>query len=357
MYLQQVALNFQLEIENLQHQTSCAGYLKDIHELKKTIKKNEQTIIDLTDKLVLAGSAKAEHDRLLDDLKSKAKEFEEFMRNQSPTKSALLDSVIGMPKKNCGIDKQTSTEIIESPRSSSANSSITGVDRSAEKRIREELARAMSRKAKEIEDEYKQQLQQYEQREDHFKSELEHLQVAIKERDIDISNLKKCIIKERDELKFIIEENATKSLQYDEANKRIEMLRNDLNECKKQFHLERESSNKLMNEWKAELQSFAEREQNLTEKIHQMEMDHSATVQSLNEKYAAAKKTAHNYKQYSIDKEKHIERESERIQEAYDLAVKNMKENMKASIKEYEKQANKRIAEMQTQIDALRQKH
>lgn len=356
----------QMDIENLQLQTSCSGYLKDIHELKKSLKKNEQTIADLTSKLAL----KDEHDKMIDELKGKAKQFEEFMRNQSPTKSALLDTIIN--GQNVDVqDKCVSTDdlmSIESPRPESRISN-NGLDRSAEKKIREEMARAMALKAKSIENEFKEQLIQYKQQNEELGMELENLQMAIKDRETDISNLKKCILKERFEVKHILEQKDNEyfdalskqenKLTYtrnelDTAQKRIKGLLDEQNQFCQQFQAERESMHKLMNEWKVELAAFAEREEVLTEKIRKLEIDHKATVQNLNEKYIAAKKTAANYKQYSEDKEKHIERESERIQSAYEFALENMKEKMKISLKDEEKRCNKRIAEMQAQLDAIR---
>lgn len=315
-----------MQIENLQIQTASSGHLKDIHELKKTIAKNEQTIKDLTRKLAM----KEEHDRMLIELKGKANQFEEFMRNQSPTNCAMLDKIA--LNRN---DKCVSTEdlfIMDSPRRPDSSSSNTGLDRSAERKIREELARSNAFKLKSIEDEYKNQL---------------------KDRDTDISNLKTCILKERLEMKHILEQNDIKTNELEVAAKRIQVLLNDLEQCRQEFQAERESTMKIMNEYKIELAKFAEREEQLMLQNQQMEMDHKVTVQSLNEKLMMAKKTAANYKQYSNDKEKHIERESERIRLAYEEAIENMKENMRMNMKEQEKQANKRIAKMQAELNAL----
>lgn len=316
----------QLEIENLQIQTASSGHLKDIHELKKAILKNEQTIKDLTGKLAL----KDEHDRMLIELKGKAHQFEEFMRNQSPTNTALLDKIAF--NRN---DKCVSTEdlvIMDSPRRPDSANSGTGLDRSAERKIREELARSNAYRLKSIEDEYKNQLN---------------------DRDTDITNLKTCILKERFEMKNILEQNEMKSGELEAASKRIQVLLNELEQCRQEFQAERESTLKIMNEYKIELAKFAEREERLMQQNQQMEMDHKLTVQNLNEKLLMAKKTAANYKQYAHDKEKHIERESERIKLAYEEAIENMKENMRITMKEQEKQANKRIAKMQAELNAL----
>lgn len=307
------------------------------------MKKSDQTIADLSEKLAF----KEEHDKLLDNLKSKAKEFEEFMQNQSPTKSILVD-VVNSRRTNRVRDQCVSTDDLlagaQTPRTNSS-CSFGGFDRSAEKkRIREEMARGFAARVSAIESGYQQQ---------------------IRERETDITNLKKCILKERFEVKNIMEQ---KELEYAEAmkkqqsilmatrhdlelaNKRIETLLNEMKQCGKEFQAERESTEKRMKEWQAQVIALTKREQMLIEQIQMMESSHKATVQSLNEKYTAAKKTAINYRKYAEDKEKHIQRESERIKLAYETVVENLKEEMRTTIKEQENDASKRIAEMQTQL-------
>lgn len=350
----------------MQLQTTCSGYLKDIHELKKSLKKADQTISDLVEKLAL----KHENDALLDELKSKAKQFEEFMQNQSPSKSILVD-VVAHSQTSRVRDQCVSTEdLCESPQSSGARSS-PGLNRSAEKKIREDMARAMAQKVKGIENVFKQQILEQDKQIEDLSSEVHSLQTTLKDRDTDISNLKKCILKERSEVKYILEQKETDFTEtmtkhknkliatrneLELANKQIDTLLNELDQCRRTFQGERESMSKLMNEWKAELDAFAEREKSHIEQIRQMETSHKATVDSLNEKYVAAKKTAVNYKKYSDEKEKHIERESERIKAAYEQAVEKIKENMRTALKEQEKQSNKRIAEIRAQLDAVNQR-
>lgn len=352
----------------MQLQTTVSGYLKDIHELKKSLKKSEQTITDLSSKLAI----KDEHEQLLDELQSKAKQFEEFMRNQSPTKSILVDAIVHNQTSRVR-DQCVSTEdliVIGSPQPGSV-SSLMGLDRSTEKRIREDMARAMALKVKAVENEFKGKVLEYEHQINELTTEVVTLQTTLKERETDVSNLKTCILKERFEVRNILDQKEEEHLEtikqhqsdllttrndLDVANKRINFLLKELDQCRVQFQAERESMNKLMGEWKTELAAFAEREQNLNKQIQSMENSHKATVHSLNEKYVAAKKTAANYRKYSEDKEKHIEQESERIKLAYEETMQKIKDNMNKAIRDHEKRANKRIAEMKTQLDAVMQK-
>lgn len=333
--------------------------------MKKSLKKADQTISELAGKLALQD----EHNALLDELKSKAKQFEEFMQNQSPTKSILVD-VVAHKQTNRVRDQCVSTEdLCESPQPGGLRS--PDLDKSAEKKIRESMARAMAQKVQGIENTFKSQIFEHEKQIEELSFELNNLQSTLKDRETDITNLKKCILTERLEVKNNLKQKdaefteamaklkknlfATRN-DLELANKQINTLVNELDQCRKSFQSERDSMSKLLTGWKTELAGFVEREKNLQEQLRQMEISHKATVDSFNEKYMAAKKTAQNYKKYSDEKEKHIERESERIRVAYEQIVEKLKENMHAVIKEQERQSNKRIAEMQAQLSAANHK-
>lgn len=346
-------------MENLKLQTANASYLKEIHELKQSTKKAEQTVSDLSGKLAL----KEEHDQLLNELKEKAQQFEEFMRNQSPTKSLLVD-IVGSQTRPVR-DQCVSTDDsfnAESPRGESAhNTSADG------KRIREEMSRTMASKMKSIEQLFKEKSLEYEKRIGEQAAEVNSLQLKLHAYEGDISKLKMCIVMERAKWKEQSDEHneVTKQLEHrlsstskdhDIAKKRIEILTHDMAEYRKQFHEERESMKKLMSQWKTELNATAQREKALIEKMQALEKDHKDTVDRLNEKLSTTLNTAVNYKKYADDKENHIRQESERMAIAYKTEIEQVKDNMKAAMKDYENQANRRIAEMQNKLDTLTQK-
>lgn len=359
----------QFDLENLQLQTTCSDYLKEVHELKKSQKVAEQRIVDLKAKL----SMKEEHDKLIDDLKSKAKQFEEFMRNQSPTRCDALDIVLNSNRSNRVRDQCVSTEDlldVDMQRSHSSTSTINS-DRAMDKKIREEMARAMAVKVKAVENEFKQQLCNYEKHIDNLTAELNEMQQRLSERDNDVINLKKCVLSERAEIKAILEQKddefeeqlrkqhlvlvATRN-ELEKANKRVDFLTKDLNDHAKQFEEERNSWTKLLNEYKSQMDAASAQEQSLCTQISNMETTHKAAVQSLTEKYHAAKKVSANYKKYSEDKESHIERESERIKMAYKTACGKMEENMTNALRDQEKKSNQRIAELQAELEAIKRK-
>lgn len=356
------------DLDNLQLQTTCSDYLKDLHALKKSLKLAEQRIDDLKAKL----SMKDEHDQLIDDLKSKAKQFEEFMRNQSPTKSDALDLVLSS-RTNRVRDQCVSTEDLlemDGPRSNSSNSTMSA-DRTADKKIREEMARAMAVKVKAVENQFKQQLSDYDKHIDNLTAELNGMQQSLSDRDNDVINLKKCVLSERAEITRILDQKdadfdeqlrkqhsllmATRG-ELDKANKRVEFLTKDLNDHAQQFDEERASWTKLLNEYKGQLNAATEQEQSLYAQIAGLEDAHKAAIQSLNDKYHVARKVSANYKKYSEDKEQHIERESERIKLAYKAACNKMEEKMVAALRDQEKKYGQQIANLQAELDAVKKK-
>lgn len=253
-------------MENLKLQTNCSSYLKDIHELRKSLKKAENRISELTEKW----SLKEENDQMISELKTTAKQFEEFMLNQSPTHSKSVDVIINHQRTNRVRDQCVSTEDLysfEMPRSSSSASG-TSADRSAEKRIREDMARAMAVKVKDVENQFKNQIHDYEEHLQRLTTELNSLHQTLDARNMDISNLKRCILTERVKTKTVLDEKdaelkeqnnllMTTRTDLDAAKKRIEFLTKELDDCAQHFEAERQSINKLMTEWKAELTAFA----------------------------------------------------------------------------------------------------
>lgn len=308
---------------------------------------------------------KREHDQMIIDLKKKAEQFEEFMRNQSPTRHDALNVISERNARDQCVSTDDDLLTYELPRSGSV-ASVNSNDRSVERRMREEMARAMAVQIKTVENHYKEDKRAQEEHIRRLSLELVEMSKTLSAREQDITALKRCILSERAAIKDILAEkdaeaesklkkqhNALVTMHADleTAHKRIDYLTRELDDSSRQYQAERQSANKLMNEWKSELGALIERETMLTQQIRQMEDEHKAAVQTLSEKYAAAKKTAANYKKYSDDKEEHIKRESERIKSAYEKAVKQVKENMEKAIKENERKSNKRIAELQAKYE------
>lgn len=329
--------------------------------MKKSLKQANNSIAELQAQMKM----KREHDQMIIDLKKKAEQFEEFMRNQSPTRPDALNVISERNARDQCVSTDDDLLTYELPRSGSV-ASVNSNDRSVERRMREEMARAMAVQIKTVENHYKEDKRAQEEHIHRLSLELGEMSKTLSAREQDITALKQCILSERAAIKDILAEkdaeaesklkkqhNALVAMHADleTAHKRIDYLTRELDDSSRQYQAERQSANKLMNEWKSELGALIERETMLTQQIRQMEDEHKAAVQTLSEKYAAAKKTAANYKKYSDDKEEHIKRESERIKLAYEKAVKQVKENMEKAIKENERKSNKRIAELQAKYE------
>lgn len=354
-------LHLQLEIEALQAQTSCSNHLKEIHDLKKSLKQADTSIAELQAQMKM----KREHDQMIVDLKKKAEQFEEFMRNQSPTRHNALNVIGERNARDQCVSTDDDLLTYELPRSGSV-ASMGSNDRSVERRMRTEMARAMAVQIKTVENHYKDDKREQEEHIQQLSQELSEISKALNAREQDINALKQCILSERVAIKEILAEKDAESesklkkqhnvmvamnAELETARKRIEYLMREIEDSSQQYQAERQSAKKLMNEWKSELGALIERETMLTQQIRRMEDEHKTAVQTLNEKYVAAKKTAANYKKYSDEKEEHIKRESERIRLAYEKAVKHVKENMEKVIKENERKTNKRIAELQAKYE------
>lgn len=329
--------------------------------MKRSLKEANNSIAELQAQMKM----KREHDQMIVDLRKKAEQFEEFMRNQSPTRHEMLNIVSDRNARDQCVSTDDDMLTYELPRTGSV-ASVNSTDRSVERRMREEMARAMAVQIKTLENQHKEETRKYEEHIQRLSQELSEMSNALGAREQDISALKQCILSERAAIKEILAEkdaNTESKLKrqhnvivamhadLDTAHKRIGYLTKELDETSQQYQAERQSANKLMEEWKSELEALIERETILTQQIQQMENEHKSAIQTLNEKYVAAKKTAANYKKYSDDKEEHIKRESARIKSAYEKAVKQVKENMEKAIKENERKTHKRIAELQAKYE------
>lgn len=329
--------------------------------MKRSLKHANNCIAELQAQMQM----KREHDQMIIDLKKKAEQFEEFLRNQSPTRHDALNVISERNARDQCVSTDDDLLTYELPRSGSG-ASVNSNDRSVERRMREEMARAMAVQIKTVENHYKENKHEQEEHIRQISLELSEMSKTLNARELDITKLKQCILSERVAFKeFLAEKDAdTESklkkqhntmiamhADLETAHKRIEYLTRELEDTSQQYQTERISASKLMNEWKSELDALIERESMLTQQIRKMENEHKAALQSLNEKYMAAKKTAANYKKYSDDKEEHIKRESERLKSAYEKHVRHVKENMEMAIKDNERKTNKRIAELQAKYE------
>lgn len=361
-YVFKIILNFQTEIENLQIQSACTNYLKEIHELKKTIKRSDRIISDLEKQSVL----KTEHDRLIDEMKKKAEQFEKFMRtdNNSPVKmrdvetntSIISDQSCNQLSPDHLVGNNGGASSNDSPSSSSTE------HRAMEKRIREEMSKVMAQKIKAYENQIKEESRRFEQQMQLMSEELEEAKKQLQLRDRDVSALKQCILSERATVQELFQQkdHETETAldkqnnmlirardQLESANRQIGRLSRELDDCTAQIGVERHRIDELMRQWNEERKKLNHREEQLKQHMIEMRSEFEKSSQELREKINAAKRTAASYKQYAKDQDQHIVQEAERMKKECELTIKKIKDSMV----EKEKQLNLKFERLKTKYD------
>lgn len=350
--------------------------MKEIHDLKKSLKQSERVIADLEKHSIL----KIEHDQLIEDLKKKAERFEEFMLNNnlSPTKKRSVEtntpsltdrSIAEHMRDQCVSTEDLLTNEENSSRSGSNISPTSAEYRAIEKRIREEMSRVMANKIKTYENQLKAETIRFNEQMKLMADELEETQVQLKSREHDVSALKQCILSERATIRQVLEKKDLEAElvlekqqdmlirgrdQLQAAQQQIEQLHHELNNCTTQLHNERQNMEKLIEQCDDERRALMQRENNLRDQMARKQKEYHEETEMLRDKVVAAKKTAASYKQYSEDKERHIKKESERIQQAYESAVQKVKDRMTDALKEQEKKQKQQIAQLESKYELLK---
>lgn len=358
-------LNFlsQIENEKLQIQTICTNHLKEIHDLKKeindlktSIKHSDHIIANLKKQSVL----KTEHDQLIAEMKKKAEQFEQFMRDNdnSPNTPPTVDRSAVSLRDQC-----VSTEdlVNNNDRSSSDNTPSIGSTeyRALEKRIREEMAKVTAQQIKDYQNQIKEEEKRFKEQMKLASEELDQAQIQIQLRDRDISALKQCIISERatfqEELQKKDHEAETALERQNNmlvrsrdqllaAHQKIDQLSRELDDALAQNRI----NYQRINQWNDERKNFISQEEQLKQRMVQMRADFDASSKALNEKIIKAKRTAASYKQYAKDQDEHIVQETERLKKQCELNLQKMKD----SLNEKEKQLNLKFERLKAKYDA-----
>lgn len=363
-----------VEIQNLQLQNTCASHLKDINELRNALKEARATISSLNEKLDL----KAERDFLIDELKEKAIQFEQFMRAKNPShnsssssgNSSTKDSATSPPPKRQSRDQSvnTSSDYQESNELESRKAA-----REQEHRIREEMARAFAAEIKVIEEKFKEQFVNFEQNITELKNELHDRINELLLRNKEIEVLKYAIVTEREKMSEILakkDEDARRlfdkqaevmkkyKAELDNAQRMVQFLEDQLHEKRELIQAERESMDKLIKQVTEERKLFKEREAEIIDKSVEIETEYKKSLEMLTEKYNSAKKTALNYKKYAEDKEQHMLKEYERIKDGYNTALLKVQNRMKEALDNKDRSMQEKISkvesEYQTKLNLLK---
>uniref|UniRef100_A0A8D8IU33 (northern house mosquito) hypothetical protein n=1 Tax=Culex pipiens TaxID=7175 RepID=A0A8D8IU33_CULPI len=353
-----------LEIQNLQLQNTCASHLREMSELKSALSESRTTINDLHQKLDL----KAERDQLIDDLKEKAAQFEEFMRNQNTSGSASSSGNSSTTTK----DSATSPQPKRSLRDQSVSTSpelqdveSRKVAREQEHKIREEMARAFAAEMKIIEEKFKGQFFKFEDNISGLKKELHERSNELQVRNKEVEVLKFAIVNERekiteiltkknDEARALFDKQAEVMKKYrvelDNANHKVQFLEGQLEEKRELIQAERDSMEKLIQQVTEERKLFHERELEVIEKFKEIEQEYNKSLEMVTEKYNSVKKTALNYKKYAEDKEQHMMKEYDRIKEGYNAALLKVQNRAKEALESKERSMQERMSKLESEL-------
>ncbi|KAL1375013.1 hypothetical protein pipiens_017751, partial [Culex pipiens pipiens] len=353
-----------LEIQNLQLQNTCASHLREMSELKSALSESRTTINDLHQKLDL----KAERDQLIDDLKEKAAQFEEFMRNQNTSGSASSSGNSSTTTK----DSATSPQPKRSLRDQSVSTSpelqdveSRKVAREQEHKIREEMARAFAAEMKIIEEKFKGQFFKFEDNISGLKKELHERSNELQVRNKEVEVLKFAIVNERekiteiltkknDEARALFDKQAEVMKKYrvelDNANHKVQFLEGQLEEKRELIQAERDSMEKLIQQVTEERKLFHERKLEVIEKFKEIEQEYNKSLDMVTEKYNSVKKTALNYKKYAEDKEQHMMKEYDRIKEGYNAALLKVQNRAKEALESKERSMQERMSKLESEL-------
>ena len=341
-------------------QADCSNYAKEINDLKAVLRQSQLKIEDL-EKVV---SMKGSYDQLITEMKEKAQHFERLLSNKT-NKTDVRDAATSPIRQlnreafrnQCVSTEDLPVEVLRS------TSSASGSSTSDTRRIREEMAKMMAVQMKSLEKSFKDKLHQQEDTMRAMAIKLNQTQEVSKEREQDVAALKNCILSERKKFKEMMEQrDAEMKTMFEKqgqmlvksrdelakAKRRIDELNNELEKRNQKFVSERAKIEQMMEQWRMEKSKFVSQELDFQKKLDEAEKDR----REIGEKYSKAKKTISVYKQYSDDKEKHIMKESERIQQAYRTEVKRVKDEMQNIIRNHERQTNQRIAQIQSKYES-----
>uniref|UniRef100_A0A182QP44 Uncharacterized protein n=1 Tax=Anopheles farauti TaxID=69004 RepID=A0A182QP44_9DIPT len=360
-----------LEIENLKLQSTCSSQLREIGELKVQLSEHQATIGELHKRLDL----KAERDHLIDELKEKAAQFEEIIRNQitTNTSSTTTCESATSPRKVQSRDQSigTSDDMAPSPPSLD-EADIRRQLREQEQKVREEMARAFAVQIKQIEERFRTEFARFEANIDTLKSELYDRVAELKVRNQEVEVLKCAIVTEREKVREMLAQKDTDAralfdkqselmgkykTELANGQKKVQFLERELQEKRELVANERQSMEKLIAQITAERKMYREREQELTDRFTEVEAEYHKSLDLVTEKYQSAKKTALNYKKYAEDKEQHMLKEYDRIKEGYSTALQKVQMRMKDALESKEQSWRDKIAKLEADYEAkLQQK-
>lgn len=251
----------------------CTNYLKEIDDKKKIIEECSTRHNELKDKFVI----KKENEKLLAELKHKASQFEEFIKNYSPRFFISEDTPY--------------------PDSNFLNES--------------KIANILAMKIKSVEEKFEKQILTFNNDILRSKNELESTHLTLSVRENEVQLLKEAILSERTHMNEILVEKDLQSKEYLQiknvrllkyhkklkiSQRHVLRLNKVIEDGRTRFELERKSVAILMKQWAEEKSMQKINEDQLNSRIRELEENITHLVEHWRQKYVSVKKTAASYK-------------------------------------------------------------
>lgn len=270
-----------IELDSLQLQNNNANHLSEINSLQQSLTDAQQAIENLEEKLKLQSL----RDDEIEKLKSKAKEFEEYMRSNIRFGSTATSPTNSSSHNTSGNSKADASTETDSGQQSENLAQI-------EIKIRDEMARIFANQINTLEKKFTTEFKKMQTHQIQLSNELDEkstqLQIAAEQ----LEMLKFTIVSERDEFQSILQKRDQIISSYQE---RI----NELNEKVDIIDEERLSIQNLKKQIDDERTELIRREEETKEKLKKLEQEHWKVIKQLNDDLSSAKKRVENYKQVS----------------------------------------------------------
>lgn len=288
--MQQMRQATEIEVKNMQLQNDCMGYLKNLKGLRAA----SQYLDGVT-------------------------ECRSTSTGTSPSRKTYCDRSVMVSTPS---DLSTSATNTECTTATTTTTDLTSPQRTA---IIEEYAKLSAVEIKRVEEKYQQQLVSTQEELAEYQRELEVLRRTYTD---ETRMFKEAILAEREEYELLlvekereIEELQTqvamlqhKSARNEKEDQLLDSLERELKKKQEEIDEERHSMQVWRNQWKEERKQLLTIEEHLKKEMA-----------VLRENWKSAKSTAANYKKYTEEKDKFINREIERMRMQYEGVIEKLR--------------------------------
>lgn len=327
-------------------QNTNVDHLKALRLMKQELADANRMITKLESNLNL----KELRDQEIEKLKKKAEEFEEYMRNNNTRSGSVASSCKSSLSNSSKTDASTETDM---------DKDVSRMLRQAESKVRDEIAKVFAGEMKSMEKRYREEVEQLQNRIILITEDLEEKSHEVKVRNEQLQLLKFTILQEReeseknlkekdDDFKIAIEKYR---IEYENNQKKVGELMDQLNEKKELIDEERLSIERLKEQINEERKVLTKRDEETLQKLKKLQLESTKAIDEVHEKYISAKKTAMNYKQFAEDKEKHYRSECERHKTVFSELIEKAEKRYKETLANKDKSHQERVKKLETEFE------